>query len=180
VEYTLRFDCGKIDELASRYTLNQKQKEKEAEAHIERIVGPAAQRRGWYTRTEFLDLCEWKTPRTKERCARNEENYIIEVTMLALKTESERLRIEVLTLLYGVGWPTASVLLHFGHLERYPILDFRALWSLTIAQPKGDYNFSFWWDYVYACRKIATECGVAMRTLDRALWQYSAENQPRN
>lgn len=33
-------------------------------------------------------------------------------TRVALSTPSERLRIEVLTLLDGVGWPTASVLLH--------------------------------------------------------------------
>jgi hypothetical protein len=76
-----------------------------------------------------------------------------------------------------MGWPTASVLLHFAHVERYPILDFRALWSLSILKPKGQYKFQFWWEYVQICRNIADKRGVEMRMLDRALWQYSNENQ---
>jgi hypothetical protein len=39
------------------------------------------------------------------------------------------------------------------------------------------YEFSFWWEYTQFCRKLAAEAGVSMRTLDRALWQYSKENQ---
>ena len=163
------FDRRKIEELACRYTSGQTQKEKEAEVRIEKVVGPEARQRGWYRKAE----------RNRSRCSRNEEGYIIEVTTLALRTENERLRIEGLTLLDGVGWPTASVLLHFGFLDRYPMLDFRALWSLRISEPPGEYRFSFWWDYVQICRKIAKESGVTMRTLDRALWQNSAENQPR-
>ena len=34
-----------------------------------------------------------------------------------LNEKEERLRIEILTLLDGVGWPTASVILHFYHKE---------------------------------------------------------------
>jgi hypothetical protein len=32
-------------------------------------------------------------------------------------------------------------------------------------------------NYAEFCRKTAAECGVSMRMLDRALWQYSKENQ---
>ena len=35
----------------------------------------------------------------------------------------ERLRIGVLLPLDGIDWPTASVLLHLAHRDRYPILD---------------------------------------------------------
>jgi hypothetical protein len=179
MEYALRFDCGEIKVLADRYTSCLSDVDREAEGCIEEVVGPAVRGNGYYTRAHFLDLCRWKTPRTQPRCAANDEDFIREVTALALKTKSERLRIEVLTLLDGVSWPTASVLLHFGHLERYPILDFRALWSLSIPEPQGEYKFSFWWDYVQVCREIADKCGVTMRTLDRALWQFSAD-QPKS
>ena len=37
--------------------------------------------------------------------------------------------------LSGVRWPTASVLLHFGHRDRYPILDYRALEALGVPSP---------------------------------------------
>jgi hypothetical protein len=86
------------------------------------------------------------------------------------------LRIEVLTLLAGVSWPTASVILHFFHREQYPILDVRALWSLQ-CDPPGEYDIPFWESYTSSCRSLAQKAGVSMRTLDRALWQYSKENQ---
>ena len=90
----------------------------------------------------------------------------------------ERLRIGALRCLSGVEWPTASVLLHLAHKEHYPILDFRALWSLGFDKPPA-YTFDFWKKYVQTCRRLAKQQGVDMRTLDRALWQYSKENQVR-
>ena len=100
--------------------------------------------------------------------------------MTSLASQNERIRIEVLTLLHGVSWPTASVLLHLGHPDPYPILDFRAMWSLSVDVPddtSGFYTFDLWWAYTQFCRKLANQCGVDMRTLDRALWQYSKMNQ---
>jgi hypothetical protein len=72
--------------------------------------------------------------------------------------------------------PTASVLLHLAR-QTYPIIDYRALWSLGIDPPPAYYSFEFWWKYTRACRSLADEAGVSMRTLDRALWQYSKELQ---
>lgn len=37
----------------------------------------------------------------------------------------------------GIGtWGVASVILHFAYPDDYMILDFRAVWSLGIRQPK--------------------------------------------
>jgi hypothetical protein len=66
--------------------------------------------------------------------------------------------------------------LHFGHTDQYPILDYRALWSLAV-DPPPPYSFSIWWRYVEFCRTLAKKCDVSVRTLDKALWQYSNENQ---
>jgi len=82
----------------------------------------------------------------------------------------------VLTLLSGVGWPMASVVLHWCHTAPYPILDFRALWSLGVA-PLPSYDFPLWRAYTDHCREMAAAAGVSMRDLDRALWQFSKENQ---
>jgi hypothetical protein len=128
---------------------------------------------------EFVELCRWKTPRSQQRVLSNPEDFIKEVTHTSLTTASERLRIGVLTLLNGVSWPTASVLLHFGYDNLYPILDFRALWSLGVDASQVNYCFDFWWEYTQHCRSLATESGVSMRVLDRALWQYSDSNQPK-
>jgi hypothetical protein len=88
------------------------------------------------------------------------------VTRTALATPDDRLRIEVLRLLRGVDWPTASVILHFAHTDRYPILDFRALWSLGADDPPA-YGYELWAAYTMACRRLADQCRVSMRTLDR-------------
>jgi hypothetical protein len=97
------------------------------------------------------------------------------LTALAFSTADERLRICLLTALHGVDWPMASVLLHFGSRERYPILDWRALESLGV-DDLNCYTFKIWKQYTDVCRAFADENKVDMRTLDRALWQYSKDN----
>ncbi len=128
--FVLQFDRKEIPDWAEKYsTLTDLEKKIEAE------IAPGARARGYYTREDFLDLCYWKTPRTKPLVRSNTTETIQELTRLALSKPHERLRIETLTHLRGVGWPTASVLLHFGYDNLYPILDFRALWSLGLEKP---------------------------------------------
>jgi hypothetical protein len=128
------------------------------------------------TKPEFLTVCAWKTPRSKPRCESNDENFINEISRLVKTTNCEQLQIELWTLLAGVKWPTASVFLHFAFPNRYPILDFRALWSIGTDVPK-QYTFPFWQEYTKFCRALALEAKVDLRTLDRALWKYSKLNQ---
>jgi hypothetical protein len=173
--FELRFCEKDICALAERYLSNSTASEREREDLIEKRIAPAVKGRGYFTRADLLTVCRWKTPRSQSRCAENSSAFIKEVTRVALSTRCEQLRIEVLTVLRGVEWPTASVLLHFGHRSRYPILDFRALDSLQVAVPKA-YTFEFWWAYTTFCRRLSHGCAVDMRTLDRALWQYSKEH----
>lgn len=143
---------------------------------LQNVIGPAVVSRGHMERSEFLQMCAWKSPRTKSRCASNSSSYIKEVTSVALSAKSEQLRIQAFTLLFGVSWPTASVILHFCSKQHYPILDFRALWSLSINKPPV-YTFDFWWAYTEFCRTLAKSHSLTMRELDKALWQYSKANQ---
>jgi hypothetical protein len=167
--FKLRFSPRKIEGLSGRFF-------DPSDLEMEEI-GSRAKERGFLTRADFLRLCRWKTPRSSPRVKRNSEEFVREVTRTALSTPDERLRIEVLTVLEGVGWPTASVILHFGHCEPYPILDVRALWSVGIRKPPSQYDFTFWWAYMQFCRRLAQKSRCSMRTLDRALWQFSKENQ---
>ena len=136
----------------------------------------AVLKRQSYTREEFIAVSRWKSQLVRRRASSNDEALVQQVTNIALTAQHERIRIGVLIMLNGVGWPTASTLLHFGHREPYPILDFRALWSLGNQVPSV-YTFEFWWDYVTCCRKLCKESGESMRTVDRALWAYSKHNQ---
>ena len=111
------------------------------------------------------------------RAARNTEEEVREATRLALSVTAESLRIWIPMALSRVSWPTASVLLHFGHGDRYPILDVRALEALGVTEP-ALYTLPFWSGYVAACRKIDDETGHGMRILDRALGQWPQRNAP--
>ena len=166
--FKMRFDKSKISYWANRYSYDDDELESE--------IGPTVRGRGYYKYAELKTLCKWKAPRSIRHCEENEPEYVETVTRAALSSTNEQFRIQALTVLNGVHWPTASVILHFGSSDRYPVLDFRALWSLSKPQPL-QYKFSLWWSYTEFCRALADECAISMRTLDRALWQYSKENQ---
>jgi len=167
--FSLRFDKEDIEYWAHLYN-------GDSDDPIEKEIVPRIRSADFVTRPDFLKLCDWKSPRIRRHCEKNSEEFVEAVTRTAFSTTNEQLRIEVLTLLRGVSWPVASVILHFGCREPYPIMDFRVLWSLGVEAPK-QYTFEFWWEYTKYCRQLADRCGVDLRTLDRGLWQYSKEHQ---
>jgi len=141
-------------------------------------IAARARRSGYLRKSDLLRLARWKTPRTGPLVSANPARRVRAVTREAFATASERRRIELLTRLEGVGWPTASVILHFCHRDPYPILDTRALWSFGIVRTPA-YGFEFWREYTIACRRAAARARCSMRTLDRAAWEYSRRRQPR-
>ena len=143
--FALRFDKSLILKWSKKYPQND-------DKEVETIIAPKVRARGYILNDEFQTLCRWKTPRSNPLIANNPDDFIEDVTRTALSTPNERLRIEVLTLLKGVSWPTASVVLHFAHSDPYPILDFLALWSLGIDVENIKYGFEFWWTYTQVCR----------------------------
>ncbi len=170
--FKLKFDKCKISYWANRYSYRDKDRERRLQSEI----GPTVRERGYYKYAELKTLCKWKAPRSIRHCKRNEPKYVETVTRAALSSTNEQFRIQAPTVLDGVNWPTASVILHFGSSDRYPVLDFRAFWSVTgLESPQ--YKFPLWWAYTEFCRALADECEISMRILDRALWQYSKENQ---
>jgi hypothetical protein len=164
--FEVQFPPDQIRALASRY-----QYEDDPEV---RAAGAAAGGRGHYTRQEFLVVCAWKTARSRPRVERNSEQSVREATKRAFAARDERARMEALLTLDGVGVPTASTLLHVAFPDDYPILDVRALESLG-HRGRTTYPLSFWLGYLDACRRLAAEHAVSLRTLDKALWQYSKE-----
>ena len=141
----------------------------------------AITKRGCLALEDLCAVCNWKAPRAAGHARKNTDAEVREISRLALSSAEERVRIEVLQVLHGVNYPTASVIMHFFHPDPYPIIDYRALWTLGFDQP-AQYTFDFWWRYVEACRALFLRADrevsrFTMRKLDRALWQYSKENQ---
>jgi hypothetical protein len=169
MRFKLRFPVSAIERWAEAFS-------DASDSVIERSIAPAAREQGYLTRGQFLRIAEWKTPRSRPRCERNDAEFVKEVTRAALGSKNEQFKIQALRLLEGVEWPTASVILHFCDRGRYPILDVRALWSAGLdATPS--YSSPMWMEYTDFMRGLATGAGVSMRTLDKALWQYSKVKQ---
>ena len=169
-EPEIKFDLGCVPCWSSVYEYGGENK-------VTKLVGPV-QIQGYLTKSELKTVCEWKSLKPAWHLEKNEESPVQEVTRFALKTEYDKAAIENLTILDGVGEPTASVILHFFHKRDYPILDFRALWSVSLIDgDKYNYSYALWSKYVEFCREQAAEADVSMRDLDRALWQYSKRNQ---
>jgi hypothetical protein len=168
--FKLRFAESQVTRFAERYSYAENDDE------LRVVVRPAVLARGFLKRDEFLAICEWKTQRSKSRCARNSAFTVETLSRAALATTDESLKMDLLRTLYGVEWPTASTLLHFCDRRPYPILDYRALWSLGCDKVPR-YTMKFWLEYLAFTRGLARRLKQDIRTLDRALWQYSKERQ---
>ncbi len=164
-DFRLPFTPDQITIWADRYP-------KEYDNPMVDSTGPFMRAHGYLTKEHLVALARWKSRRIVSRIERNAPDFVEAVTRLALSTPNERLRIEVLRLLDGVNWSMASVVLHFGASDPYPILDYRALESLGWPK-RTSCDFDFWQRYTDATRQLAQTHGVSMRTLDRALWAYS-------
>lgn len=169
--FQLQFPAERIEALAGRF------------GHVDETpllaVGSAARARGYYTRSEFIEVCAAKTVRSRPRVATNSEGAVVGTTRRALAARNEGTRMSALLELEGVGVPTASTLLYCAFPSDYPILDVRALESLGV-RPRSQYPVAFWLEYLSACRALASASGVSIRTLDKALWQYSKERPARS
>lgn len=163
----LMFPIEKVAYWASRYAFD-KYDDSAFEAG-ERI------RKGDLSRSNLEIIVEWKSGRRKALVAENTDAEIRDAFMLALAAREPRSALAVLMGLSGVALPMASSIMTAIDQERYTIVDWRALEAL--GEPDADYSrlLVYLNEYLPACRRIALEAGVSLRTLDKALWAWSAK-----
>ena len=137
-------------------------------------VGRRASERGYMTREELLALVEWRYPEGANNCHRNSEVRVQQQSQLAFESTDARSAIASLMKLQGVAWTLASLVLHFAHVDPYPVFDTHGLDAFNIDhyEPR---TLSLWTRYIDACRAICDECDLTMRELERAFWQFAQE-----
>ena len=142
---------------------------------IERIV-TEVKKRGYLTKSDVLAVSEWNAyQRIQYLIKENSDNYIEQITRAALHPDTPKYdRINGLRRMQGVDWAMASAILHWFHEDPYPIWAKNVL-ETVIQFEKSQYknDFERWQAYVSFCRNVAAQKGVDIRTLDRALWQFS-------
>ena len=169
-----KLDRAFVLEYSERYNKNEESK---LERNLFSCVGPAVQRRGEYRKDEFLQVCAWKTSRTKSLVNSNSENLIEELTRIAFSC-SEELRTSILKILRGVSTPTASALLTVWRPDLYTIVDYRVLSSLKqlshsdlvkVSHESLSHSYVV---YLTLMRKISIDLSCNLRSLDKALWMF--------
>lgn len=180
----LQFSKSRIPSLAEGFWEYFEERFPEHAAREKKLIDMRDEVSGqkYLTKDILQEVATWKSTRRVALIEKNSENDVREITGYALQSESERVRWGVLTCLAGVGFPTATVILHFFHKDPYPILDWRAAESVGEINTYS-YSFEFWQEYVTFCRNHAKKKNQQMptfdqmRTLDRALWQYSKDEK---
>jgi hypothetical protein len=142
--------------------------------------------RGYFTPSELEDVCKWKAHRAIGHIKANAPALVKSVTSRALGTRSERLRLEALLELRGVGVPMASAILMLMDPRRYGVIDIR-VWQVLHAigtvktNPKGTgFRFQHWYQYLCIIRHVAKTLGVRARDVEWALFRAHEHYQVGN
>jgi hypothetical protein len=135
---------------------------------------------GSYTRENLIIIFDWKTGgRGRSRLANNTDEEMAEALDVATHAKTDRIAIAALCGLHGVGVPVASAILTAIYPEKFTIIDFRALETLGVPRDRQKFDLESYLTYLNYCRGTASRYGVALRDLDRALWQRSRNESSR-
>lgn len=163
--FDLAFDPTLIEPLAARYSYR---KDEDALEAGERILS------GERTKNNLLRIFDWKIEkRGRSRILRNSDADISDALELSIRASTDRAAVAVLLGLHGVQLPVASAVLTAVFPNRFTIIDWRALEALGVSTKY--LSVQFYLDYLNKCRELAGQYDVSLRTLDRALWQWSKE-----
>ncbi len=166
-----------ILEYEKKYDADYKPEDMLVEEEMKRLL----KKQRYLRQKELVEIGGWKSKRPLRhyRSEENDDLTVQEITKFSFNTKSEKARIGCLLALKGVSWPVASAILHFAFPTKYAIMDFRVIWSLGWAKPPS-YNFSFWQKYCKRMGGISKTNNLPIRTVEKALWKYSKEQQRSN
>ena len=139
--------------------------------------------RGYLNKQELIEILRWKSPRPLRYYEANSEREVNEITALAFATESEQLKIHILTALIGVNYPSASAILMFYDSTKYAVIDIR-VWqqlykaNLVSTNPRGQ-NFTAkqWITYLTIIRRLAIDLGITTRQVEKRLFDYDRKSR---
>ena len=142
----MQFPLGEVADYAGRYAY--------ADDHQVLAIGAAARHRGFFTREEFFIVCAWKTHRSKRLTEINCAEKVQAATRAGMaRGRTGWQEINALRTLTGVDVRTASVFLHLTDIDRWPILDVRALHALGVPEPSS-YGRRLWEAFVSTWRTL--------------------------
>jgi len=169
----MRITKKNIRKYEKEYDRDYKEKSKKTEDEMKSLL--KSQR--YLTRENLITIGDWKAPRARRHYSsiQNCNDRVKQISQFSFSTRDGKAKIESLDSLVGVEYPIASTILHFAFPHKYPIMDFRVIWSLGLKQP-STYKFDFWKGYCKKIQAISKKYRLPMRTVDKALWKYDEIN----
>ena len=171
-----------LEQQESRYAEEEDLYEEEV-VRLESL--PTAFEEGTWSREDLEWIIEWKVGVFRKpilkHLHKNSEDEIRARVEEAVHGSSIQSKVKALTSLTGIGVPVASAILLFINPSRFTVIDERA-WN--VLQETGYFSQDLSDDptieeyllYLGACRALANEHDVSLRTLDMALWALDINN----
>lgn len=142
--------------------------------------------KGFFTKEQFYKVAMWKTPRPKNYYLSNSKELIEQISRLALSTNSEDEKINVLLSLNGVSIAVASSLLTIINPKDYGIIDIR-VWQLLHLyeevknKPGGQgFNLEDYKNYLLILREYAKQFNINVRDVERIFFFHHKKIQEGN
>jgi hypothetical protein len=141
--------------------------------------------RGHLEVDELVDMVAWKSERQKSNAAKNSRELVQKITGLSFSVDNPGVSNWILCYLKGVQARVASGILTVFDPDRYTVMDYRAwdaLNRLNLLSALGLSPTMSWNDpatyvvYLSACKHLANQTGVDLRTLDHCLWVISGDD----
>lgn len=166
--FLLQFEPSEIAGLAARYGPEQDEDAFKAGSRI---------KDGNYSRDNLKVIVRWKSPRKIGFIDDNTDAEVVRALRTASDARtSEKSAVETLDKLHGIGVPMASAILTTIYPDKYTVIDVRALESLGVIEYPSQ-SVEYYLRYLGKCRELSQQYHVDLRTLDRALWQWSKEHK---
>jgi len=145
-----------------------------------------AKEKGYLTKDEFIEICDWKSQRPRKHYLNNSEEIIKEISEKVLATNSEDEKIKLLISLNGVAIPVASAILTLLDPQNYGVIDIR-VWQLLYnygevnTNPKGQtFTINNWKTFLTLIRKYAKKFNMKVRQIELILFRHHQETQKGN
>lgn len=145
---------------------------------LEKELREKFQRNRFATKEDLRKIIEWKFQgQLKGRKSLNINrlnNFSAEliegISKLVVTTDSDKTRLRLLTVIDGVGYSIATVILSFFDPQNYGVLDFHA-WNAIFQDREKTFGERECLKFIRELRKIAREVGLPCRDVEKALFK---------
>lgn len=136
------------------------------------------QKNEFATKEDLKNIIEWKFQgQLKGRRSLNikrlnnvNPKLIVDISKLAFTADSDKTRLKLLTVIDGVGYAIATVILTFFNPQNYGILDFHA-WNAIFQDGKKTFGERECLRFIGELRRIAREVDLPCRDVEKALFK---------